>query len=118
VRGVTEIFSVEVVVMVVCKSGKAIAIEIDCEGVVGDAERIDTHVELPASEEERVEDVSLADIVLGGYVLVGALPLVDFADLVEDEDALALAFRGLGGGGSTGFMIQSILSLFWRLNSS
>lgn len=81
--------------MIVSKACKTVPVEVDGKRVVGDAERVDAHVELPASEEERVENVSLADVVFGGDVLVGALPLADVADLVEDEDALALA---LGSG--------------------
>lgn len=81
--------------MIVGEAREAVAVEVDGERVVGEAEGVDAHVELAAAEEEGVEDVALADVVLGREVLVGALPLADVRDLVEDEDALALA---LGGG--------------------
>lgn len=80
--------------MVVGEAGEPVAVEVDGERVVGEAERVDAHVELASAEEQRVEDVALADVVLGREVLVGALPLADVRDLVEDEDALALALGG------------------------
>lgn len=101
------------------ESGKAGAVEVDGEGLVGSAEGVDAHVELAAAEEERVEEVALADVGLGRVVAVEGLPLGDVGDLVEDEDALALALAGLRGEGGTGFMIHSVLLSFCVfLNSS
>lgn len=80
--------------MIMGEASKAIPIEIYGKWVVRDAESVDAHVELPTSEEERVEDVSLTDVIFSSDVLVGTLPLADIADLVEDEDPLALALRG------------------------
>ena len=99
--------------------GEPCAVEVDGEGLVGSAEGVDAHVELPAAEEERVEEVALADVGLGRVLFVEGLPLGDVSDLVEDEDAPALALRGLNSPISTGFMIQRILLSFCvRLNSS
>jgi len=78
--------------MVMGKSSKAIPIEVDCEWVVGNTQGIDTHIKLPPSKQKRVEDISLADVVFSRNILIGSLPLADVADLVEDEDALPLAF--------------------------
>ena len=115
----TEVLGVDIVVMVVSEAGEPVAVEVDSQGVVGCDEGVDAHVKLAAAEEEGVEDVALADVVLDSYVLVGALPAVDFADAIEDENALALALRGLLVSSSTGFMIHSTLSLCWCfLNSS
>ena len=97
--------------MVVGESGKPAAIEVDREGVVTGAEDVDPHIELPTSEEQGIEDVALADIVLGVDLFVGAFPAVDICDLAENEDALPLALGSLLWSISTGFIIQRILSL-------
>lgn len=101
------------------EAGKTGAVEVDGERLVGGAESVDAHVELAATEEERVEEVALADVGLGRVVSVEGLPLGNVCDLVEDEDALALALAGLRGERGTGFMIQSVLLSFCVfLNSS
>jgi hypothetical protein len=46
------------------KSSKATSVEIHSQWVVGGAKSVDTHIELPTPEEQRIEDVPLADIVL------------------------------------------------------
>lgn len=78
------------------KSSKATSVEIHGQWVVGGAKSVDTHIELPSPEEQRIEDVPLANIVLNRYFLVGALPFIDLANFVEDENAFALAPGGLG----------------------
>lgn len=57
--------------------GESAAVQIECEGVVTRAKDIYSHVELPSSEEQRVEDVPLAYIVLGVDFFIGAFPAVD-----------------------------------------
>lgn len=51
--------------MIVGEASEAVAVEVDGERVVGEAEGVDAHVELAAAEEQRVEDVALANVVLG-----------------------------------------------------
>ena len=80
--------------MVVGKSSEARTIQINCQRIVRGAKSIDTHIELSSSEEQRIGDISLADIILN-VLLACSLPLSDFGDAVEDEDASALAFGGL-----------------------
>ena len=105
--------------MIVGEPGKTRAVKVNSEGVVTGAENVDSHVELSSSEEQRVQDVPLADVVFSIDLLVGTLPPTDVANLVEDEDALALALGGLDCETSTGFIIHRILSLCWcLLNSS
>lgn len=106
--------------MVVCKPGKPGAVEVDREGLIGEAEGIDTHVELPSPEKQWVEDVALAYIVFDIGILGGAFPFGDITDFVKDEDAFALALGGLRRGWGTGFMIHRVLpSASWYfLNSS
>jgi nucleotide-binding universal stress UspA family protein len=95
------------------------SVEIDGERLIGGAERIDTHVELAAAEEKRIEEIALADVGFGRVVAVEGLPAGDVCDFVEDEDALALALGSLSGEGVTGFIIQRERLSFWvRLNSS
>ncbi len=79
-----------------CKSCKPGSVKVDGEGLVSSAESVYAHIELPASEEEGVEEVALADVGFGRVVAVEGLPLGDVCDFVEDEDALALALAGLG----------------------
>ena len=43
---------------------ETVAVEVDGEGVVGGDQCVDAHIELASSEEEGVEDVALADVVL------------------------------------------------------
>ena len=107
----TEVLSVNVVVVVVGKTGEPVAVEVNSQGVVGGDQGVNAHIELAAAEEEGVEDIALANVVFDGNVLVGALPATDFADAVEDEDAPALTLRSLLGASSTGFMIHNTLSL-------
>jgi hypothetical protein len=98
---------------------EASAVEVDGEGLVGGAEGVDAHVELAPSEEERVEQVALADVGLRRVVAVEALPLRNVPNLVEDENALPLALAGLRPRTGTGFMIHSVLLSFCVfLNSS
>ena len=78
------------------ETGESGAVEVDGQGLVGSAECVDAHVELSAPEEQGIEQVALADVWLGRVVAVEGLPLADVCDLVEDEDALALALGGLG----------------------
>lgn len=105
--------------MIVGEPGETRAVEVHGKGVVAGAEDVDSHVELSSSQEQRVQDVPLADVVFSVDLLVGTLPPADVADLVEDEDALALTFGGLDDETSTGFIIHRILSLCWcLLNSS
>ncbi len=108
----TEILEVAVVVVIVCESGKAAAVEVEGEWIVAGAKDVNSHVELPSSEEEGVENVPLADIVFWVDVFIGSFPATDISDFVEDKNAFALAFRGLLHATSTGFMIHKILSLF------
>lgn len=77
--------------------GEPRAVEIDGQRLVGGAKGVDPHIELPAAEEERVEQVALADVGLGRVLLVERLPLGDVCDLVEDEYASALTLGGLSG---------------------
>lgn len=81
--------------MVVGKTSEARTIQINCQRIVRGAKGIDTHIELSSSEEQWIGDISLADIILN-ILLAGSLPLSNFRDAVEDEDASALALRGLG----------------------
>ena len=83
------------------------------------AESVYAHVELAASEEKWVDQVALTDVGFGRVVSVEGFPAGDVGDAAEDEDAFSLAFRGLGVGIGTGFMIQSArLSFCVLLNSS
>ncbi len=104
--------------MIMGKSSKAIPIKINCKRIIGDTQSIDTHIKLPASKKERVEYISLADIVLRRGVFVGPLPFADVTNFIEDKNAFSLAFRCLNRQTTTGFMIHSILSLFCLLNYS
>ncbi len=45
------------------KSGKSASVEIHSQGIVAGAEDVDAHIELSASEEKRVEDIPLTNIV-------------------------------------------------------
>lgn len=115
----TEVVVVGVVVPLVREPGEPGPVEVDRERVVADAEDVDPHVELAAAEEEGVEEVALADVGLGRVVAVVGLPARHLPDLVDDEDALALALRGLNRGSRTGFIIQrDLLSCCVFLNSS
>lgn len=60
----------------------------------------------------------MTDVVLGRNIFIGALPLADVTDLIEDEYALSLAFGSLHSEICTGFMIHNIFSLFCLLNYS
>jgi hypothetical protein len=101
------------------ESRESSPIQVDSQGLVTSAEGVDAHIELPASKEERIEQVALADIGLGRVIPIEGLPLGDVLDLIEDEDALALALAGLHEGTGTGFMIQRVLLSFCVfLNSS
>ena len=82
--------------MVVGEPGKTRPVEVDSQRVIARTEDIDSHIEFAASQEHRVQDVSLADIVLNADFFVGPLPFVDVCYFVEDEDSLSLAFRCLG----------------------
>ena len=101
--------------MVVCESGETRSVEIYGERVVTSAKDVYSHIELSSSEKQRVQDVPLADVVFSIDFLVGTFPPADIADLIEDENALALTFGGLDGKTSTGFIIHRILSLCWCL---
>ena len=102
------------------KPGEPAPVQVDSQRVVGCAQSVYPHVEFPTSEQERVENVTLANIVFDVRFPSGSLPLGHVSHLVEDEDTLALALGCLRKGGVTGFMIQRVLpSLSWsRLNSS
>lgn len=101
------------------ETGESSSVEIDGQRLVGGAEGVDTHIELPATEEERVEQVSLADVRLRRVIAIEGLPLADIRNLIEDKNALALTLRGLANKTGTGFMIHSVLLSFCvRLNSS
>ena len=79
------------------ETGESSTVEVNGQRLVRGAEGIDTHIELPTAEEERVEQVALADVGLGRVLLVERLPLGDVCDLVEDEYASALTLGGLSG---------------------
>lgn len=78
--------------MIVGESGKTRSIEVDSQRVIARAEDVYSHIEFPASQEHRIQDVPLANIVFNVYFFVGPFPFVDVCDFVEDEDALSLAF--------------------------
>lgn len=100
------------------ETGESSTVEINGQRLVGGAEGIDTHIELPTAEEERVEEVALADVWLRRIFAIEGLPLADIRNLVEDKNALALALGSLAKREGTGFMIHSVLlSLCVRLNS-
>ena len=76
------------------EASKSCTIEVDRQRLIRKTKGIDTHIELSSSEEQRIGDISLADIILN-VLLACSLPLSNFGDAVEDEDASALAFGGL-----------------------
>lgn len=78
-----------------CESREATSVEIHSQRIVASAECVYPHIELSASEKQRVEDIALAYIVLDCYFFVGAFPSTDIAYFVENEYAFALAFRSL-----------------------
>lgn len=77
------------------EAGKASPVEIDGERLIRCAKGVDAHVELSASEEQRVEQVALTDIWLGRAVAVEGLPSRDVVYFIENENTFALAFRSL-----------------------
>ncbi len=78
---------------------------------------VNSQVKLFIPNQQRVVDVSLDDIRLGLVRNVG--PVVDFVDVSEQKNSLALAAADLNKMKSTGFMIQRAFSLsLFLLNSS
>ena len=99
------------------ESGKACAIQINGQGVVGCYKDVNSQVEFFISDQERVVDVSLDDIGFGLVRYVG--PVADLVDVSEQENSLALASADLNKRKITGFMIQRAFSLsLFLLNSS
>ena len=95
------------------KTGKPCSVQVDGQGLVGQAQGIDTHIELAASEEHRIEEISLADVGFGRVVAIEAFPPRDITDAVEDEDSFPLALACLGRRRRTGFMIHRERESFW-----
>lgn len=91
------------------ETGESSTVEVDGQRLVGGAEGIDTHIELSTAEEQRVEEVALADVWLRRIIAIEGLPLADIRNLVEDKNALALALGSLAKKEGTGFMIHSVL---------
>lgn len=50
------------------------SVEIDGQGLVGGAKDVDSHVELPATEEQRIKQISLADVGLWWVLAIEGLP--------------------------------------------
>jgi hypothetical protein len=101
------------------EASKSCTIEVDRQRLIRKTEGIDTHIELATPKKQRAQEISLADIGLGGVVTIEALPTRNFTDTVEDEYPLALALAGLSSKRGTGFMIQRERVSFWvLLNSS
>lgn len=94
------------------ESRKSCPVEVYGQRVVGCAQGVNAHVELPAPEQERVEEVPLADIGLGRVVSVERFPPRNVPDFAEDEDPLSLALGGLCNTIGTGFMIHRALLSF------
>lgn len=93
----TQVVEVEVLVAVVGETGEPRAVEVHRQGLVGDGQGVDTHVELPAADAQRLSDVFLADVGVDLLALFcGVLPLGHVAGFGEEEDPLALALGGLG----------------------
>lgn len=104
------------VVPIVRESTESRPIQVHSEWGMGGDQHVDTHVELLVADEEGVMDVALNDVCFG---LVGwVCPVGYFADLSEEEDALALAASDLPSTTRTGFMIHTSFCSRQRLNSS
>ena len=71
------------------------AVQVNSQWLVAGAQGVNSHIELSASVQQRVEQVLLADVVFDSGVAGGCLPLCDVVDVLEDKDAFALAFGGL-----------------------
>lgn len=91
----TQVLSVAVVIPVMGEPREPGAVQVNSQRLVAGAEGVDSHVELSASVQQRVEQVLLADIVFDAGVAGGCLPLCDVVDVLEDKDALSLAFGSL-----------------------
>ena len=78
------------------KPAKCLAIQVNCEWLVGCDQEIDSHIELFSSDQKWVVDVSLNNIWIGLRVVrdptVVILSFLNLTDFVEEEDPLALGF--------------------------
>lgn len=77
------------------ETGETTSIEIDCQRLIRETQSIDAHVEFTASEQQRIDDVSLAHVAFYIGIPSCCFPFGNFAYFAEDEDASALA---LGSG--------------------
>lgn len=87
-----EVVEVAVIVAFVGESCKSCSVKIDGQRVIGRAESVDSHVELSATEQERVEQVALADIGFGRVVPIERFPPRYISNFAEYKDAFSLAF--------------------------
>lgn len=81
-------------IAMMCETCKSCAIQVRGQWCVASYKTVDSHIELLASNQEGVDDVSLHDIWLSLWALwlppKVILPLCDLLQLVEQEYALAL----------------------------
>lgn len=59
----TQVFSVAIVIPVMCKPRKPGAVQVNSQRLVAGAEGVNSHVELSASVQQGVEQVLLANVV-------------------------------------------------------
>lgn len=77
------------------ETGETCTVEVHRQGLVTSTQGVYSHVEFTTSEEQRVQQVALADVLLYSRVPTGRLPLGNITNLAENEDTPALALRGL-----------------------
>ena len=78
--------------MVMGKPSKPRSIEIDGQRVIASAKDINSHIEFASSKQQRIQDISLANIIFDINILIGTFPAIDLINFVENENAFPLAF--------------------------